>query len=192
MHWQRNNMNSQQSDRFFHPWHSLSVGTNTPETVQSIIEIQQGSKAKYELDKPTGFLRLDRILSSHLHYPFHYGFIPQTYCPDKDPLDILIICSEKLLPLSIVEATVLGAVKMIDGGQQDDKIIAVATHDPAMRNKKELIDLNSQVLETIRHFFENYKIPEGKEVIIEKFLPKNEAQGIVKKSIELYNQHFGT
>lgn len=183
-------MQAKRSDRFFHPWHSLSVGEHAPKTVQSIIEIQQGSKTKYELDKPTGFLRLDRILGSHLHYPFHYGYIPQTYCPDDDPLDILIICTEKLLPLSIVEATVLGAVKMIDGGQQDDKIIAVVTHDPAMKNKKELNDLNSQTLETIRHFFENYKKPEKKEVIIEKFLEKDEAQEIVEKSIELYNETF--
>ncbi|MGE0206704.1 MAG: inorganic diphosphatase [Candidatus Babeliales bacterium] len=183
-------MQTKPSDRFFHPWHSLSVGENAPETVQSIIEIQQGSKAKYELDKPTGFLRLDRILSSHLHYPFHYGYIPQTYCPDEDPLDILIVCTEKLLPLSIVEATVLGAVKMIDGGKQDDKIIAVATHDPAMKQKKELTDLNEQILETIKHFFENYKKPEGKEVIIEKFLSKKEAQNIVNESIALYNSTF--
>ena len=183
-------MQNKQSDRFFHPWHSLSVGSNAPVTVQSIIEIQQGSKAKYELDKPTGFLRLDRILSSHLRYPFHYGFIPQTYCPDDDPLDILLLCSEELVPLSIVEATVLGAVKMIDGGEQDDKIIAVATHDPAMKKIKNLHDLNSETLENIRHFFENYKKPEGKEVVIEQFLEKDEAQKIVEKSIELYKKTF--
>lgn len=183
-------MQSCKSDRFFHPWHSLSIGDDIPKTVQSIIEIQQGSKAKYELDKPTGFLRLDRILASHLRYPFHYGFIPQTYCPDNDPLDILILCSEKLLPLTIVEVTVLGAVKMLDGGTQDDKIIGVATHDPSTQKYENLCDLNDETRDTIQHFFENYKKPEGKEVIIESFLEKKAAQEIILKSIEFYQQHF--
>jgi inorganic pyrophosphatase len=183
-------MHPTQSDRFFHPWHSIEVGSQAPKQVNSIVEIQQGSKAKYELDKLTGFLRLDRILSSDLRYPFHYGYIPQTYCPDNDPLDILIICSEKLLPLSIVEATVLGAVKMLDGGEQDDKIIAVATHDPAMKHIHNLTDLNEETLTTIRYFFEHYKKNEGKEVIIEKFLETNDAQTIVKKSIEFYQKTF--
>lgn len=183
-------MQTKQSDRFFHPWHSLDVGPEAPAQVNSIIEIQQGSKAKYELDKLTGFLRLDRILSSDLRYPFHYGYIPQTYCPDNDPLDILIICSEKLHPLSIVEATVLGAVEMIDGGEQDDKIIAVASHDPAMKHVKSLNDLNEETLTTIRYFFEHYKKPEGKHVIIEKFLDIKEAQQVVKNSIQLYTKTF--
>lgn len=183
-------MHNKPSDRFFHPWHSLEVGKKAPTHVNSIIEIQQGSKAKYELDKLTGFLRLDRILSSDLRYPFHYGYIPQTYCPDNDPLDILIVCSETLLPLSIVEATVLGAVKMLDGGEQDDKIIAVATHDPAMKHIKNLSDFNQETLKTIRYFFEHYKKPEDKEVIIEQFLDKDEAEKIVEKSIELYKKTF--
>jgi inorganic pyrophosphatase len=177
-------------DRFFHPWHSVPIGNNAPEKVQSIIEIQQGSKAKYELDKLTGFLRLDRILASNLSYPFHYGFIPQTYCPDDDPLDILILCSEQLNPLSIVEATVLGAVEMIDGGQQDDKIIARATNDPFMKHINDLDQISPEQLKTIRSFFEQYKKPEGKTVVIKKFLNKTEATALVEQSIERYKTTF--
>lgn len=182
-------MQSSYQDRFFHPWHSISIGNNVPKTTQAIIEIQQGSKAKYELDKTTGFLRLDRVLSTNLTYPFHYGFIPQTYCEDNDPLDVLVLCSEQLLPLSIVEATIIGAVKMIDNGEQDDKLIAVATHDPLMKNKQQLSDINQETLHTIKHFFENYKQQENKEVIIERFVEKEAAQKILTKSIEMYQQH---
>ncbi|MEX0940768.1 MAG: inorganic diphosphatase [Candidatus Babeliales bacterium] len=183
-------MQNNSHDRFFHPWHSLPIGPEAPNKVQSIIEIQQGSKAKYELDKLTGFLRLDRILASNLSYPFHYGFIPQTYCPDNDPLDILILCSEALLPLSIVEATVLGAIKMLDGGQQDDKIIAVASNDPFMKGKKELSDINPETLNTIQNFFENYKKPEGKTVIIQDIMNREDALNIVKDSVKLYQKQF--
>lgn len=177
-------------DRFFHPWHSVPIGSSAPKQVQSIIEIQQGSKTKYELDKLTGFLRLDRILASNLSYPFHYGFIPQTYCPDDDPLDILILCSEQLNPLSIVEATVLGAVKMVDGGQQDDKIIARATNDPFMKHINDLSEINPEQVETIRSFFEQYKKPEGKSVVIEAFLNKDEAVALVEQSIDRYKNKF--
>jgi inorganic pyrophosphatase len=183
-------MHQAKTDRFFHPWHSVPIGDNAPEQVQSIIEIQQGSKAKYELDKLTGFLRLDRVLASNLTYPFHYGFIPQTYCPDDDPLDILILCSEQLLPLSIVEATVLGAVKMIDGGEQDDKIIARATHDPFMKQVNDLTQINPEQIEMIRSFFEQYKKPEGKDVVIEGFLDKKEAIALVEQSIDQYKNKF--
>lgn len=183
-------MSSKHFDRFFHPWHSVPIGDNAPETVQTIIEISQGSKAKYELDKLTGFLRLDRILASNLAYPAHYGFIPQTYCDDKDPLDIILICSENLLPGSIVEATVLGAMNMIDTGEQDDKIIAVATHDPFMKQKKDISDLNPELLNTIKYFFEHYKKPEQKTVIVERFIDAQEAKKLVQQSINLYKQTF--
>lgn len=178
------------SDRFYHPWHSLPIGKHAPESVQSIIEIQMGSKAKYELDKETGFLRLDRVLASNLSYPFHYGFIPQTYSEDTDPLDILILCSENLLPLSIVEATVIGGLKLVDGGEQDDKIIAYATHDPFMKNIKNLSDINEETRNTIKHFFEEYKKPEGKTVVVERFMERSEAVDVVQQSIELYKKNF--
>lgn len=177
-------------DRFFHPWHSLPIGENVPQNIQSIIEIQQGSKAKYELDKLTGFLRLDRVLASNLSYPFHYGFIPQTYGQDNDPLDILILCTENLLPLSIVEATILGGIKMVDDNHQDDKIIAVATHDPFMNNKKELDDINPETLNTIKQFFQDYKKPEKKEVDVQGFMQRDEALKCVENSIARYKKEF--
>jgi inorganic pyrophosphatase len=183
-------MNAHHSDRFFHPWHSLSYGDDVPREVQCVIEIQQGSKAKYELDKETGFLRLDRVLASHLRYPFHYGFIPQTYCDDKDPLDVLVLCSEPLVPLSIVEARVIGALKMVDCGEQDDKIIAVASGDPVYKAVQDLEQLDPDHRTAITFFFEEYKKPEGKVVHVEALLAKDAAQEIVTSSIELYKKTF--
>ncbi|OGB83743.1 inorganic pyrophosphatase [candidate division TM6 bacterium RIFCSPHIGHO2_12_FULL_32_22] len=176
--------------KFFHPWHSISTGEAAPKIVNSIIEITKGSKAKYELEKQTGFLRLDRILASDLCYPFHYGFLPKTYCADNDPLDILILCSEQLLPLSIVEARVLGAIEMIDNGEQDDKIIGVAAYDPFMQKIQNLEDIDKATLASIRHFFEEYKKPEGKLVEIKKFLDKSTAQSLISKGMELYKKTF--
>ena len=111
------------------PWHAVAIGKKIPQFVQAIIEIPKGSKAKYELDKESGLLKLDRVLFSAVHYPANYGFIPQTYCDDKDPLDILVICSVDVEPLCLIEAKVIGVMHMIDGGEIDDKIIAVAAHD---------------------------------------------------------------
>lgn len=175
-----------------HPWHAIPVGNDAPQVINTIIEISQGSKAKYELDKESGMLRLDRILTSNLRYPFHYGFIPQTLWPDGDPLDILILCSESLVPLSIIEARVLGVLTMFDGGQSDDKIIAVAQHDPAMKNIKDLHDINPETLTIIEFFFKNYKKPEGKIVKIEAFSPAQDAYTIIKKGIDLYKASFLT
>lgn len=171
-----------------HPWHLLSPGKNAPKTINTVIEITKGSKAKYELDKETGLLRLDRVLLTHLTYPFHYGFIPQTYCDDNDPLDAVIICSEPLVPLSIVEANPIGALHMIDGGQQDDKIIAVATHDHVVNKITSLEELPADLLETIKVFFETYKKLEEKQVIVERFFNKQEAYNLITASINDYKQ----
>ena len=173
-----------------HPWHEISPGQHAPKNVNAIIEITKDSKTKYELDKESGLLRLDRVLFTHLTYPVHYGFVPQTYCDDNDPLDVIVICSEPLLPLSIVEATVIGAMHMTDAGQQDDKIIAVATHDHAVNSVKTLEELPADLLETIKQFFENYKKFEEKTVVIEKFLNKEEAQELVVAAIENYKREF--
>lgn len=183
-------MHSSKSHQFFHPWHAIASGNQAPHIVQAIIEISQGSKAKYELDKTTGLLRLDRILASNLSYPFHYGFIPQTFCQDDDPLDIVIICSEALLPLSIVEATVLGGIEMLDSGQQDDKIIAVAAHDPFMKNKHDLQDLNPEILNAIQHFFINYKNGEQKTVEVKRFLSKDESHALIQDGMGYYKKKF--
>lgn len=174
----------------FNPWHSISYGENSPASVNTIIEIQRGSKAKYELDKLSGLLRLDRILQTDLNYPFHYGFIPQTYAGDNDPLDILVICSQPLVPLTIVEARVLGAVHMIDGGEQDDKIIAVAENDHVFANWSNLSDVPADELQTIKHFFEVYKKLEKKKVIVKDFLTKEESYGLILESIEGYKKVF--
>jgi inorganic pyrophosphatase len=171
-----------------HPWHLLSPGKGVPKTVNTVIEITKGSKAKYELDKETGLLRLDRVLLTHLTYPFHYGFIPQTYGDDDDPLDAVIICSEPLVPLTIVEATPIGALHMIDGGQQDDKIIAVATHDHAVNSIKTLEELPADLLNTIKEFFETYKKLEEKQVVVERFLDKNEAYLLIERCIDQYKE----
>lgn len=173
-----------------HPWHRISPGANAPESVNAIIEIPRGSRAKYELDKDHGLLRLDRVLLTDLTYPAHYGFIPQTYCEDKDPLDIILICSEPLVPLTIVEATVVGALHMIDGGEQDDKILAVATHDRNLAHIRDLASFPQQELEAIVNFFKNYKKQEKKIVSVEKVLGKEAAIELVKKSLELYKKTF--
>ena len=123
------------------PWHEVSYGAEAPEVVTAIIEISKGSKAKYELDKETGMLRLDRVLFSAVHYPANYGFIPQTYCDNKDPLDILVISQIDVQPLCLVEAKVIGVMRMIDGGEADDKIIAVANNDVSVNYMSDISQL---------------------------------------------------
>ncbi|PIQ24408.1 inorganic pyrophosphatase [bacterium (Candidatus Blackallbacteria) CG17_big_fil_post_rev_8_21_14_2_50_48_46] len=174
-----------------HPWHAISPGEGLPETVNAIIEIPKGSKAKYELDKETGFLRLDRVLFSAVHYPANYGFIPHTYCDDKDPLDILVLCSIEIQPLCIVEATVIGAMQMQDNQEHDDKIIAVATHDMSVNHIRDISELGPHTTVEIQRFFEDYKKLENKQVVIEKWVHREEAQQIVRDAVALYEQAFG-
>jgi inorganic pyrophosphatase len=171
-----------------HPWHSVDTGKNAPTTVKSIIEIPKGSKGKYELDKATGLLRLDRVLFSSVHYPANYGFIPQTYCDDHDPLDILVICSIELFPMSIVEAKVIGAMEMIDGDERDDKIISVAANDMSVNYINELSELPPHTLVELKRFFEDYKKLEHKNVIVEQFLNKEKAYDIIVESMRLYEE----
>jgi len=170
----------------FNPWHDLSYGDAAPEIVTAVIEIPNNSRGKYELHKESGMLMLDRVLSGAVRYPANYGFIPQTYCDDKDPLDILIIASVDLYPLCIVEARVIGVMKMVDGGEMDDKIIAVAANDPYYKEVKELSDLPKMQLAEIKHFFEDYKTLENKVVEVKEFKNRETAISIVKESIELY------
>ena len=171
-----------------HPWHSVDTGKNAPTTVKSIIEIPKGSKGKYELDKSTGLLRLDRVLFSSVHYPANYGFIPQTYCDDHDPLDILVICSIELFPMSIVEAKVIGVMEMIDGDERDDKIISVAANDMSVNYINELSELPPHTLVELKRFFEDYKKLEHKNVIVEQFLNKEKAYDIIVESMRLYQE----
>lgn len=173
-----------------HPWHGVSTGDNAPEIVNAIIEIPEGSRAKYEVDKETGLLKLDRVIYSSFHYPVNYGFIPRTLGLDNDPLDILVLCSQSIRSLCLVEAKVIGNMQMIDNGQEDDKIIAVAAHDPSVNHYKKMEDLPGHFLLELRNFFEQYKALENKKVEIDNFQDKETACRIIKDAIGYYKEHF--
>ncbi len=173
-----------------HPWHGAHYGYEVPVTVIALIEIPQGSRTKYEIDKPTGLLKLDRVIYSSFHYPVNYGFIPQTLGHDGDPLDILVLCSQAIQPLCLVEANVIGNMQMIDTGELDDKIIAVAAKDPSVNHIKEVDELPKHFITELRNYFEQYKVLENKEVQIENFQNKEEAYKVINESIDLYKQKF--
>ncbi len=170
-----------------HPWHNIHFGKDAPATVQAIIEISRGSKAKYEVDKVSGLLRLDRVLSTSFMYPINYGFIPQTYAGDGDPLDILVWSQIDIEPLSIVEAKVLGVLRMQDKGN-DDKIIAVCASDPTVNHFDNLEDLPQHFLQEIRHFFIRYKELENAKVEVEALMPKSTAHQIIEEAINDYTK----
>ncbi len=174
-----------------HPWHGAHYGDKAPQVVNALIEIPQGSRAKYEIDKTTGLLKLDRVIYSSFHYPVNYGFIPQTLGEDGDPLDILVICSETIQPLCLVEATVIGNMQMIDNGEKDDKIIAVATKDPTVNHYSNVNDLPKHFITVLKNYFENYKVLENKVVAIDEFEDKEAAYRIIQKDIEFYTKKFG-
>lgn len=173
-----------------HPWHDISYGENAPELVQGIIEIPKGSRAKYELDKESGMLILDRVLYSAVYYPANYGFIPKTYCDDDDPLDILVLSQIDLVPLCLVEAKVIGVMRMLDGGEADDKIIAVAANDRSVNHINDIAELPEHFIREMRAFFEDYKKLEHKEVVVEEFQNREVACQIVEKAIADYKAKF--
>jgi inorganic pyrophosphatase len=173
-----------------HPWHEVSPGDNTPEIVNAIIEIPKGSKAKYEIDKESGLLKLDRVLFSSVMYPANYGFIPKTYCDDKDPLDILVLCSIDVFPMSMIEAKVIGVMHMVDNGEQDDKIIAVAKNDMSVNYINDLNELPPHAMTEIVRFFKDYKKLEDKNVTIEHLLGKRYAHKVITEALELYKTEF--
>jgi inorganic pyrophosphatase len=172
------------------PWHNVNPGDDIPTIVNAIIEIPKGSKAKYEIDKESGLLKLDRVLFSSVMYPANYGFIPQTYCDDNDPLDILVLCSVDVFPMSIIEAKVIGVMHMVDNGEQDDKIIAVAKNDMSVNYIEELEDLPPHAMKEVVRFFQDYKSLEGKNVTIEKLLGKSYAYKVIEESLALYQSTF--
>lgn len=174
-----------------HPWHDLSPGEHAPQRVNAIIEIPQGSTGKYEIHKESGLIMLDRALFSAVHYPANYGFIPRTYCDDKDPLDILVLSSLTLPHLCLVDATVIGVMRMVDRGEADDKIIAVATKDESVNHIIDVAQLAPHTEKQIRRFFMDYTVLEGKEVKVEQFMGRADAMRIVEEAIVLYGRAFG-
>jgi len=174
-----------------HPWHGVSYGEGAPRNVNAIVEIPQGSRAKYEIDKESGLLKLDRVIYSSFYYPTNYGFIPRTYGDDKDPLDILVLSSISVQPLCIVEAKVIGVMQMIDGGDGDDKIIAVAAHDMSVNHINNIEELPPHFFKELRQFFEDYKKLENKAVKVEDFGDKATALKIIDAAIKLYAETFG-
>jgi inorganic pyrophosphatase len=170
-------------------WHSVENHFKG-DIVEGIIEIPKGSRAKYELDKDSGLLRLDRVLYSSVYYPANYGFIPKTYCDDKDPLDILVISQIDIVPMCLVSAKIIGVMRMLDQGEADDKIIAVANGDPSVNHINDISELPQHFVFELRNFFEDYKKLENKSVVVEDFLDKSLAIEILQSSIELYNTTF--
>ena len=173
-----------------HPWHGAYYGNKAPQIINGLIEIPQGTKAKYEVDKETGLLKLDRVIYSSFHYPINYGFIPQTLGYDGDPLDILVMCSESIQPLCLVEATVIGNMQMIDNGEVDDKIIAVASSDPAVNHIKSMNDVPAHFIAVLKNFFEQYKVLQNKIVEIDEFQSQEKAYKVINDAIAMYKAKF--
>ena len=173
-----------------HPWHAVDIGKQQPGIVQAIIEIPKNSRAKYELDKETGMLRLDRVLYSSVFYPANYGFIPQTLGEDNDPLDILVLSQIEIQPLCIVNAKVIGVMRMIDNDEADDKIIAVAADDVSVSHIDNIKELPPYFHSELRHFFEEYKTLEHKTVLVEDFQDAATAKQIIETAINDYNNRF--
>jgi inorganic pyrophosphatase len=180
------------STQVLHPWHGAHYGDKAPATVKALIEIPQGSRTKYEIDKPTGLLKLDRVIHSSFHYPVNYGFIPQTLGLDGDPLDILVLCSQAIQPLCLVEATVIGNMQMIDTGDKDDKIIAVASKDPSVNHITSIEALPRHFFNELKNFFEQYKVLEEKQVQIDNFQNKEDAYKVIYDAINYYQSKFGS
>ena len=172
-----------------HPWHDLP---NNPDTVSEgfnvFIEIPKGSKVKYELDKPTGLLRVDRMLHSAVHYPANYGFIPRSYCDDGDPLDVLVLGAESVVPGCIMLARAIGVMHMLDEGKHDDKIVAVHAEDPALADVLELEQLRDHTMKAIKRFFEDYKALENKAVTVGELQGRQQAEQVVRDSLDFYRK----
>jgi inorganic pyrophosphatase len=173
-----------------HPWHETSIGKNPPQKVNAIIEIPKGSRAKYEVDKESGLIKLDRVIYASMYYPLNYGFIPQTMGEDHDPLDIVVLTQVSVVPLCLIPSKVIGVMQMVDRGEADDKIIAVAEDDPSVSHINDVSDLPDYLRAEVTHFFENYKTLENKKVVIDQFLSKDSAYKIIEESIRYYKENF--
>jgi len=171
-------------------WHDIDEERIFPTDFIAVIEISKGSKKKYELDKKTGMLILDRILYTSTHYPANYGFIPRTYGDDKDPLDVLVLCSEDIEPLTLVRCYPIGVMKMLDNGMGDEKIIAIPYNDPTYNCYTDVNELPKHIFEEIKHFFSVYKALEDKETVVDEFDGATEAIRIIEQCIDNYKDKF--
>lgn len=174
----------------FNPWHDVDVGDNAPEVVHAIIEIPKDSHIKYELDKDTGMLRLDRFLYSAAHYPGDYGFVPRTLWYDGDPLDIIVITHRPVYPLTLVNARIIGVIRMIDGNEKDDKVIAVYDKDPRYTEFKDIKDVPTHILKELVNFFERYKELQGKHVKVLEIMNRAAALKDVEIGQKMYNDTY--
>lgn len=172
------------------PWHDIEVGEDAPEVVNALIEIPRASRAKYELDKQTGLLKLDRVLFSSMHYPENYGLIPQTLGEDGDPLDVIVVSHASIPSMCLVEVSIIGVMHMIDGGEVDDKLIAVAKDDVTVNHMQKLEDLPPHFGKEVQQFFLEYKNLEGKSVEVSGFSGKDTAQEIISNGITAYQEKF--
>jgi len=171
-----------------HPWHDVTPGENIPQEYDTIIEIPFGSSVKYELDKNSGLIKLDRVLYSAVYYPANYGFIPQTLAEDDDPLDVLVLCQETVVPLTIIHARTIGLMTMIDSGKKDHKIIAVAAHDPEFAVYREAQEMPPHRLTMLKRFFQDYKQLEGKAVEVDDIQPAKAAYPIIEDALSRYSR----
>ncbi len=171
-----------------HPWHDITPGEHLPSEFLSVIEIPFGSSVKYELDKASGLIRLDRVLYSAVYYPANYGFIPQTLAEDDDPLDVLVFCQEPVVPLTLIEARTIGLMTMIDAGKKDHKIISVATKDPEFNSYSQFHQMPTHRLAMLRRFFQDYKQLEGKKVEVDELQPPASAYPVIQDALERYSQ----
>lgn len=171
-------------------WHNISPKRITPDDFVAVIEIPKGSKNKYELDKETGLIKLDRILYTSTHYPANYGLIPRTYADDNDPLDVLVLCSEALQPMTLVQCYPIGVIRMIDSGRQDDKIIAIPFDDPNYNIYHDIEELPAHIVQEMIHFFSVYKELEQKSTAVDEFGNAEVAKEIIAADIDRYIDHF--
>jgi inorganic pyrophosphatase len=170
-----------------HPWHDVTPGDKIPQEFAAIIEIPAGSSVKYELDKRSGLIKLDRVLYSAVYYPANYGFIPQTLAEDDDPLDVLVLCRETVVPLTIIHARAIGLMTMIDAGKKDHKVIAVALEDPEFNSYTEAAQMPPHRSTMLRRFFQDYKQLEGKAVEVEEIQPAVTAYPVIEDALARYS-----
>lgn len=171
-------------------WHDISPSRIAPDDFIAVIEIEKGSKKKYELDKATGHIILDRILYTSTHYPANYGLIPRTYADDGDPLDVLVLCSEVLAPLSLVRCYPIGVITMLDQGKMDEKIIAIPFEDPNYNEYRDIAELPGHIFSEMKHFFTVYKNLEGKDTVVDEVKGADEARRIIQSCLDAYIEKF--